>query len=55
MQESYGPEAYRDGVRDALDYLHTNVRRALVNVVLYFDVSPLQDVSTGPVCDALQW
>ena len=52
MQE-LSPENYRDHVQEALDILHASVPRALVNLVLYFDVSPLTNISTGLICDAI--
>ena len=51
--QALSPENYRDHVQEALDILHASVPRALVNLVLYFDVSPLTNISTGIICDAI--
>jgi phospholipase B1 len=52
---SYSPEAYRDGIQRALDHLHENLPKTFVNLVIMFDVSPLRNMSTGPLCDAMHW
>ena len=54
FQDSYNPEAYRDGIQAALDKLHAEVPRALVNLVIMFDITPLTNISTRPLCDAVQ-
>ena len=53
-QEFYSPEAYRNGIEAALDLLHAELPRALVQVGVMFDVTPLTEFSTGPLCDLLQ-
>ena len=53
IQEEYNPETYRDGIQDALDVMHAELNRTLVQVVLMFDISPLENVSTGVSCDAV--
>ena len=42
-----------NNIKTALDTLKANIPRTLVQVVTMFDVTPLQNFSTGPVCDAM--
>ena len=51
--QNLSPENYRDNVQASLDILHASIPRALVNLVTYFDVSPLTNISDGLVCDAI--
>lgn len=53
-QDYYQPEAYRDGIKAALDVMHASMPRTLVQVVAMFDVTPLTELSTGALCDSLQ-
>ncbi|ELU16539.1 hypothetical protein CAPTEDRAFT_194093 [Capitella teleta] len=51
---NYHPEAHRDGIEAALDELHANLPRALVQVVGMFDITVLTELSTGGLCDLMQ-
>ena len=51
---TYLPEKYRDGIQEALDILHNNTPRALVNLVVMFDITPLKNSSEDFICDAVQ-
>lgn len=52
--DRYSPEAYEAKFREAIDILFNNTPRAIVNLIAMFDVTPLQNFSTGPGCDWLQ-
>ena len=50
----HSPANYTDYVRQALDYLQENVRRAFVNLVLVLDVRGVKELNAGgPVCRLL--
>ncbi|ELU12863.1 hypothetical protein CAPTEDRAFT_198659 [Capitella teleta] len=51
---NYDPVAHRDGIEAALDELHANLPRALVQVVGMFDITTLTELSTGELCNMLQ-
>jgi phospholipase B1 len=39
----------------ALVYLKANMPRTIINLISMFDVTPLQNMSRGIVCDLMQW
>ncbi|CAH1797469.1 unnamed protein product [Owenia fusiformis] len=49
-----GPENYLNNVRSTLDHFHFNMPRALINVVLMFDITPLPIMSDNILCDGWQ-
>jgi phospholipase B1 len=51
---NYQPPAYRDGIEAALDRMHSEMPRTLVQVMAMFDITPLTELSTGSLCDLLQ-
>ena len=53
-QETYMPDAYVAGITEALDRLHADMPRAIVNLVVMFDISPLTNISDRLLCDAVQ-
>ena len=48
------PDAYVAGITEALDRLHADMPRAIVNLVVMFDISPLTNISDRLLCDAVQ-
>jgi len=48
-------EQYYTGFEMALTMLVQEMPRTIVNLVSMFDVTPLQNMSTGLACDLLQW
>ncbi|UJR07527.1 hypothetical protein I4U23_011815 [Adineta vaga] len=53
-QGQHSPENYTSYINETLNYLHANLPRALVNLVLVFDVRGVQDLNSGgPVCRLL--
>ena len=54
FQGVHSPQAYINKVEEALDVLHENVPRALVNVVPYFDITPVTGLADKFVCKAIQ-
>ena len=53
FQNQYGPEKYIENVEGALDILLEHSPRTFVNLVPMFDVTPLTNLSSGPLCDIL--
>jgi phospholipase B1 len=53
-RESYWPVNYGKRFREAVDILYNEVPRLFVNLVVMFDVTPLVNFTTGPVCRYLQ-
>ncbi len=53
FQVALSPESYIQNIQDALDIMHQNIPRAIVQVVPYFDVSPVTEISDNLVCDTL--
>ena len=53
LKDDYNPVAYTNNIKTALDSLKASLPRTLVQVVTMFDVSPLQNMSTGLVCDTM--
>lgn len=51
----HSAEQFYDWFNQTLTYLSGEMPRTLVNLVSMFDVSPLQNLSTGYACDLLQW
>ncbi len=49
----YSAESYVQHIRNALDILHEEIPRALVNVVTYYDITPVTSLSDGLICDAI--
>jgi len=52
--EKYKPDKFIKGVREALDVLHENIPKILVNVITPPDVTILQDLSST-YCDIPHW
>jgi phospholipase B1 len=50
----YSPTAYRNNVKQALDILHANMPRTLVNFVTVLNVAELEDLHEGIVCQSMQ-
>ena len=50
----YDPEPYSEQIQEGLDVFHDQLPRALINVVVMFDITPLPDMTTGLDCDVLQ-
>lgn len=53
MQHS--PSMYGQHIRNALDKLHAEVPRVLVNLVPMADVSPVPSIKSGLLCTPLHW
>jgi hypothetical protein len=53
FQDQHRAENYVANIQEALDYLHTNVPRAFVNVVEILDIFIVKDLNQNLVCDAL--
>lgn len=51
----HSAQDYYSWFNRTLTYLSGEMPRTLVNLVSMFDVSPLQNLSTGYACDLLQW
>lgn len=54
IQDAHSPDTYIQRVQEALDILRENVPRALVNVVPYFDITPVKDMGDSFMCKAIQ-
>jgi phospholipase B1 len=54
-RRNYSAEMYEYEFDRTLKYLHDNLNRTVVNLVSMFDITPLQNFSTGIACDLLQW
>jgi len=52
--QEFSPENYGAKFREAVDILHANVPRLIVQLIVMFDVTPLANLSTGLLCNALQ-
>ena len=55
LQDNRQPWQFAGHIEDAIDALHRQVPRMLVQIVPMFDVSPLIHMNTGWHCDAMQW
>ena len=55
VQPRYSPTMYGHHIRTALDTLHAQVPRILVNLVPMMDMSPIPFIKTGPLCSILHW
>ena len=53
-QDRYNAEEYVRHIRLALDELHANLPRTIVNLNPMFDITPLKTMSTGEDCDIFQ-
>lgn len=54
-RSGHSPDDYYRNFETAIKTLYDNLQRTIVNLVPMFDITPLEDFSTGPVCDSLQW
>lgn len=52
---NYTYERYYAEFEEALVILSSNLTRTVVNLVSMFDILPVQNFSTGLLCDLLQW
>jgi len=55
VQEKNSVENYYKNFDLAVQILHDNLTRTIVNLVPMFDVTPVANFSTGLACDYLQW
>jgi len=53
--QSYSPQASMEHIRDALDILHKEVPRTLVNLVEVLHIIPLREMHIGPSVNCPTW
>lgn len=52
-RDRFSPTSFAAGHQRALDVLHSNLNKTIVNVIAMFDITPLNNMSTGIVCHGL--
>ncbi len=53
LQDAHDARSYAAHIQEALDILQQHVPRALVNIVSYFDLTQITDMSESFICDTL--